>query len=63
MMLTSVHGGHGGEEGGDGMTPTGGLGPPQPFFFFLEAPEHFFFKTAIHKHFFLFPCLQQNHCH
>ena len=28
------------------MTPTGGLGPPRPFFLFLEVPECFFFKTA-----------------
>ena len=41
-----MDGGHGGEEGGGGMTPTGGLGPPQPFPFFLEVPDHFFFETA-----------------
>ena len=45
-MLTSVDGGHGGEEGVGGTSPTGGLGPPPPFFFFLEVPECFFFKTA-----------------
>ena len=37
-MSTSLDGG---EQGG-GMTPTGGLGPPLPFFLFLEAPEPFF---------------------
>ena len=45
-MSTSVDGGHGGEGGGGGTTPTCGLGPPPPFFLFLEAPEHFFFETA-----------------
>ena len=44
-MLTSLDGRHGGE-GDGGMIPTGGLGPPPPFFLFLETPEHFFFKTA-----------------
>ena len=41
-MLTSLDGG----EGGGGTIPTGGLGPPPPFFLFLEAPEHFFFETV-----------------
>ena len=41
-MLTSLDGG----EGGGGMIPTGGLGPPPPVFLFLDAPECFFFKTA-----------------
>ena len=42
VMSTYLDGG----EGGGGMTPTGGLGPPPSFFLFLEVPEHFFFETA-----------------